>query len=103
MCLLQLSAVKAACCVYMKDTLNEHSAATTMSLATKFSCDDVLAYTHSYIVDNFYKMPNEVLKGYAQLVFKDLISRDNLSIYTELQVSFTNQPSVSGRPPAASR
>ena len=38
----QFAAVKDACCEYMRECLTDASAAATLSLAAKFSCDEVL-------------------------------------------------------------
>ncbi|BDA45450.1 probable Kelch-like protein 6 at N-terminal half [Coccomyxa sp. Obi] len=84
--MLQLSAVKDACCVYMKDCLDEDSAATTLSLSAKYSCDSLHEHTQSYIVANFHNMRPDALKECTRPVFWDLISRDDLSIYSEVQV-----------------
>ena len=91
MCLVQLSAVKDACCLYIKESLDEDSAAAMLSLSAKYSCDSLHEYTLSYIVASFRNMHPDAFKECTRPVFWDLISRDDLSIYYESQVSFNKQ------------
>ena len=51
----QFSAVKDACCEYMRACLDDASAAATLSLAAKFSCDEVC------------QLPDEGLSGKEQI------------------------------------
>lgn len=83
---VQLSAVKDACCLYMSDCLDEDSAAATLSLAAKYSCDGLQAHTQQYIVAKFHSMRPDALKECTRAVLWDLISRDDLSLHSELQV-----------------
>ena len=78
----------------MSDCLDEHSAAATLSLAAKFSCDSLQAYTQQYIVAKFHTMRPDALKECTRAVFWDLISRDDLSIYSELQVCASQPPVI---------
>lgn len=83
----------------MSDCLDEHSAAATLSLAAKFSCDSLQAYTQQYIVAKFHTMRPDALKECTRAVFWDLISRDDLSIYSELQVCASQPPVIILRTP----
>lgn len=91
MCLVQLSAVKDACCQYMKDCLGKDTAVATLLLAAKFSCKDVHVHAQSYIAGTFHTMRPDALKECPRPIFWDLISRNDLSVNSELQVSCKQQ------------
>jgi hypothetical protein len=82
----QLSVVKEACCQYMRDMLDEDHAAAMLSLAAKYSCDDTFTFTSNYIVAKFHTMKPDALKECTQTAFMSLITREDLSIHSELQV-----------------
>ncbi|BDA45451.1 hypothetical protein COCOBI_07-2380 [Coccomyxa sp. Obi] len=81
-----LSVVKDACCQYMKGCLGKDTAVATLLVAAKFSCTDVCARAQSYIAGIFHTMRPDALKDCPRPVFWALISKNNLSVYSELQV-----------------
>lgn len=70
----------------MRECLDEDSAAATLSLAAKFSCEGLQSYISSFIAANFHAMRPDGLGECTLSVFADLISRDDLSLHSELQV-----------------
>lgn len=72
--------------MYMQNMLDEKHAASTLSLAAKYSCDSLLDFTSNYIAANFHTMAPCALKECSRALFFALINRDDLSVHSELQV-----------------
>ena len=83
---MQFAAIKDACCEYMRECLDEASAASTLSLAAKFSCEELLGYTADHISAGFHAMRPDALRECALSLFASLAERDDLSLHSELQV-----------------
>ena len=86
-CALQFAAVKDACCGYMRECLDEGTAAATLSLAARFSCDEVLAHTAAHVSARFHAMRPDALRECALHLFASILERDDLSLHSELQVN----------------
>ena len=82
---VQLSAVKEACCAYLLEILDEHHAACTLSLAAKYSCDELQARAAAFVSERFHGMRPDTLRECARPLFAALIERDDLSVHSEIQ------------------
>lgn len=81
----QLSAVKEACCAYLLEILDEDHAARTLSLAAKYSCEELLARAAAYASGRFHAMRPDALAECGRPLFAGLVARDDLSVHSELQ------------------
>jgi hypothetical protein len=82
---MQLSAVKEACCGYLLETLDEGAAARTLSLAAKYSCEELLGRAAAFASGRFHAMRPDALAECGRPLFGGLVGRDDLSVHSELQ------------------
>ena len=82
---MQLSAVKEACCAYLLEILDEDHAACTLSLAAKYSCEELQSRAAAFASERFHGMRPDALRECARPLLAGLVERDDLSVHSEIQ------------------
>ena len=83
---VQLAIVKVTCCQYLQDTLDGQHAARTLLLAIQYSCEELKHLAGNFIATNFGTLCPNALVECAQDVLYSLITRNDLSVMSEVQV-----------------